>query len=276
MIRRHSTAQGRFYVDTDTGERWPSVTTVLSAVKVGTKDKALMRSYATKTAWRAVDNVEELWERIHRDGKDSAAKWLSAAPEEHMQQARTRGDALHTIVDRRTRGEHATTTDPTVSRMVEQWEQWCRDWGVDIVAPEAVVINRTTGYGGTADWFGICHQLDDALVIGDYKTGTYGPYPSAALQLAAYAWAELWTPGGDLNSLEPFPWANPDVGYIVKVRPHGVEMYRTVQPLSDLFRTFTAMVHVHRWGQLDKKDVFDLVDNEAAERRRSFHPEEIN
>jgi hypothetical protein len=239
------TKRGRYYVDTVNGGRYPSVTTVIDSALA---KPALTRWYANRAAARAAENLAELSRRVRLDGVDQAAAWVAAAPREASQSAAVKGSDLHDLAERHARGEPVPDDlDADVKAMLAHYETFLVDWQPRVLHTEMTVLNRSLGYGGTADAVMELPGFAGLPLVCDYKTGRTGPYPEWAVQLAAYAHGEAVlerVKAGRPTVRElPMPHVDPSRALILRVRPDGYELHEA--DLTGLVEVFAAMLTVH-------------------------------
>lgn len=177
--------------------RFYSVTTINGAL-----DKpALLYWAAEKTAELAVSVAGSLASRIEEEGRDNIVKWLRDArfrPPKGQVSASELGTQVHDAVEQYAlTGTRPDVENPEVVPFLDRFDEWAQIWQPEYIAAEAAVYNKTYGYAGTLDAIAI---IDGAKVLLDYKSSRRsigsdgkptGPYPEAALQLAAYRYAEL-------------------------------------------------------------------------------------
>ncbi|MFI0481722.1 hypothetical protein [Actinomadura sp. 9N215] len=243
------TKRGRYYIDTVNGGRYPSVTTVIDTAL---SKPALNTWYAKQTAERAVDQMAELGRRVRLDGVESAVKWLAAAPRDAARSAAVKGSDLHDLAERHARGE-ALPVDlhSDVKAMLAHYETFLADWSPEIAHTEMTVLNRTLGYGGTADAVMRLPAYAGLPLVADYKTGRTGPYAEWAVQLAAYAAGECVLTKSDDRRPKIHESAMPAVdstrALILRIRPDSYELHEA--DLSGLLDVFTAMLRIHAFTE---------------------------
>lgn len=200
-----------------------SVTTI-----IGCLDKpALLYWAAEQTALAAVASARTIPARVEEEGEEPVIKWLRDArfrrPKGRLSAA-SLGTCAHNAAEEYAltgqrpdrarlaeilRNEGGARFDgvdnelPVLERMLDQFDGWLQRFTPSYQATEVVVYHPTMGYAGTADAF---LSIDGVPYIVDYKTSRDGfdsrgnaksPYPEAALQLAAYRYAEfaaVWRP----------------------------------------------------------------------------------
>lgn len=187
----------RFY---DVGNtKQPSVTTINDVI-----DKASLRKYyGTQAARRAVENLNEISERLKADGKLRTVEWISNAANDNRDNAAARGTRVHKAVERHIGG---ATIDESVSSLVDARERgmfdgylaFRDDYEVEFVAQELAVCSQAHGWAGRYDAAIRAYGTFGEAVVADWKTGNTGPHSTWALQLAAYASATEMVDGSEL------------------------------------------------------------------------------
>jgi|TARA_Y100000034_G_scaffold105517_1_gene132919 hypothetical protein len=188
---------------TDDLKLW-SVTTILKAI--GSND-ALIGWAANQTATAAIDDHETWQSRLEHEGRESAIKYLAGAryrrPDDELG-ATDLGTQFHTAAETLVLdGERPTDLHPQVAPLVAQFEHWLDQFSPTIEAAELTIYHPAWGYAGTLD---AIIELDGSRYVVDYKTSAVDldsrgnpkrPWPTVALQLAAYRYARFaaaWRP----------------------------------------------------------------------------------
>lgn len=238
-----------YYKDTQTGEKYTSVTTILdrNIVKGG-----LVPWAANTVAKCAMDNLPYLTRcaRVIADRLD-AYNWLRAAADRTKDERKDIGSAVHDLIESRVLGTplpDEVRDNPEFAPYMRHFEAFVKDWRVEFTASEMVVGNRTHLYAGTLDYLLLSPLIADRLGVpahlqipGDTKTGgqldTKGVYPEAALQMSAYGHAEF----AQLRdgSRVPMPPVATQ-GVVLHLRPEG---YRLIEANvgDDVFAQFLAL-----------------------------------
>lgn len=242
-------------------KRLYSVTTLIDEA---IRKKALENWLGNFVAEYAVDNVE-IWRPLAEADREGAIKLIAGSRYRKSGKAMERGSQLHAAAEQLALG-FEPTVDDIVLPYVEQYRAFLDDHRPEFLAAEAPVYSLAYHYAGTMD--GII-RVDGRVCIFDTKTTEKAPdapsrppYPEVALQLAAYAHADLvgvdqaamrnvggrryyiWT---DEMVCEPMPEV--DGGLCLMVSPYD---YRLV-PVNIGDETWQAFLHVRevaRW-QLD-------------------------
>ncbi len=283
----------------ETGDQrlW-SVTTI-----IGTLDKpALLYWSAEQTALAAVAVAKSLPQRIAEDGEPETVKWLRdarfrkprgrlsatalgscahAACEQYaLTGQRPTPDDLADIVraEGGPRFDGVTAETAVLGRMLDRFDGWLQRFTPIYDATEVVVYHPTYGYAGQADAF---LRIDGLRLLVDYKTSREGfdskgqaksPYPEAALQLAAYRYAEfaaVWRPRriekfrrryyllGDAERDRAVPVPQVDGGAVIHLTPDHCEIF-PVRCDKAVHEMFLFVQEAARWTLEMSRDVVGL------------------
>jgi len=257
-----------YYKDTETGEKYTSVTTILGRNIV----KGGLVPWAANTVARcAMDNLPYLARaaRIVADRVD-AYNWLRAAADRTKEDRKDIGGAVHDLIEHRVLGTPVpaeTRDSEEMAPYLAHFEQFVSDWRVEFTASEMVVGHHDHLYAGTLDFLLRSPLIAAALGVpahleipGDTKTGgeldTKGVYPEAALQMSAYSHAQF----AQLRdgSRVPMP-PTAAKGVVLHLRPEG---YRLIEANvgDDVFAEFIALRGIDaRWTTGLSKHVIGRV-----------------
>lgn len=179
-LARPLTGGGREYLRPSTGERAPSVTTILDVLN----KPALPRWSALEVARYAVAN-RAAWEQLD---DPAAVDLLKRAPWRTTTEAADTGTDLHAVAETILGGGDPPATAPAA--WVARFRQFLDTWRPEPLEVEATVWGTTGGlsYGGTCDLLADLPGVGRAVI--DLKTGK-GVYPEVSLQLAAYLMADV-------------------------------------------------------------------------------------
>lgn len=203
----------RFYVEPESGEKVPGVTSVLNMLP-----KSFLRYWAAKeVASTAVEELGTVVSMVLRDPQ-AAIDHLKKAPDRNTRKAADIGTAAHDIFERMSRGEDVGRVHPDL----EIYRSHFSDF-LDTVQPEYHHMEETVwsdsrgpdlSYAGSFDAFATI-QGEKCWV--DNKTTRSGIHAEVGLQLSAYGHADhLIRPDG---SRIPLPKGN--AGVVLHVRPEG-------------------------------------------------------
>lgn len=219
MSPRNASSVGnkRLYDDPLTGEKFWSVTTVISG---GLPKPALLPWGINSVAEAAVHKRKTLLamtSECETDGKctpgqwcsscDAAVRWLKSSPYQQRDKAADLGSRIHEAAEAYKLGKPAPPWPDDIAPTMGQYERWLNLLEPTFEQVEQTVYNRTQRYAGTldaiirlpltdrtrqlalsADW-PLPEDRDYLLLLIDYKSGK-AIYPEVALQLAAYRYAE--------------------------------------------------------------------------------------
>lgn len=263
FIVRRQAGRNHYYVDLDTDERWPGVTTITKALP---KD-ALINWAAETTARYAVNN----WDRLHPMPPADRLKALMGGRWEERDAAANRGTAVHKLADRLAHGERVTVP-PELAGHIESYVRFLDEYQVVAQYVEAVVYSEKHRYVGTLDLIAdvllpdmpeydhIPRDGETGLVraLLDIKTGGSGIYGEAALQLAGYRYCDrLIVSGWDSSKLEDREEVDmPEVDLVaaIHVRADGHDLV----PLIATEREHRALLYVREVGRI-AEGLRDLV-----------------
>lgn len=191
------------------GKEYPSVTSVqrLAGLPHGLHQWALSRvvnratlEHDTLTAMLTRERKPR--ERVLESNRIAeAARWLRSAATEERDTAAAVGSAVHDaaatgitpdsipdVLDTVKDGKPITVDGVAVRDRLEQFHDWLRVSGAEVLAQEFQVFNLTVGYGGQADL--LVRFPAGRVALVDLKTGT-SVYAEHAVQLRAYREAEF-------------------------------------------------------------------------------------
>lgn len=222
------------------GVKAPGPTTIIGK---GLPKPALM-GWAARTVAEAAVHKAEAWQQIAAtEGADEAVRWLKNAHTRDRDRAASRGTNVHELVERLANGEAVDVPDDQAGH-VDAALAWFADWGVEVVATEVVVINRTPVlYAGTADLIctveGFTAPGERTTMLVDYKTGASGLWADAALQIAAYCAADAWLPEADGSAGErPFSEFGVEAAALLWLRDDGTYRFAPVDTGPDVVEAF--------------------------------------
>ena len=176
-----------------------SVTTVNDVIS----KPSLYKWNGTQAARRAVENLEEIKEKLASEGKLRTVEWLAGAAEEKRDNSAARGTRVHNAIERHLNGEMVESAtsklvDARERGMFEGYQRFAEDYELVVVHQELAVCNVAHGWAGRYDVAGRCYGTFGETAVIDWKTGATGPHSTWALQLAAYANADQLVDGGEI------------------------------------------------------------------------------
>jgi hypothetical protein len=176
---------------TETQQLWSVTTLIKQGLGTG---PGLLRWHKSQVAAAALDNQRTVDVMLAEQGREETIKWLVGKSYQRTEEAKIRGTDVHTAAEAIALGSTVPAI-PGIEPYVQQYRQWLHAFKPRFLLAEAPVYNLSERYAGTCDGImDICGRR----VIFDYKTTDKGPdadsrhpYPEVALQLAAYARAEV-------------------------------------------------------------------------------------
>lgn len=217
-----------------TGEKFPSVTTIISAVS----KPALVGWAARQAAVFAVQHQSE-WKDLPQD---EAIKLIAAASKRTTQIASDVGNHVHECIECYI--DKLDIPNPTPEHM-RHFEAWKAQFKPDFLLSERTVYNRDVCYAGTFD---ILADINGVTTLIDVKTGK-SLWPETALQLSAYANGEFI----DVAGVET-PMPKVEAAAILQLRMTGYK-YVPVTLTDDIWRSFRHVNEVFRWQEYVSKGV---------------------
>lgn len=161
--------RGGFYWKKDPKKPYTSVTTILNIIS-----KPALSYWSGKQVYLAMIQDPTLDE-----------KTALSAPNTKSGEARTRGTAVHSIVESYKHTKEYIDTVPEKYRgYVQAFYKWIEDNDIEILEHERTVFSEKYQFAGTLDLLIKIKKSNRVLVI-DVKTGK-DIYPEAFLQLSAY------------------------------------------------------------------------------------------
>lgn len=246
-----------WYRDPVTGDKLRRVTTILSQ---GMPKEALIFWAGNITAETALENLPYLVSSSLRpEQRTEAYDWLRRAHTRKKDARAEIGGAVHDVIEAHVLGKpvpEELLDDEDIAPYLRHFERFVQEWQVTFEASEMVVGNLTDGYAGTLDYLlrsklitAAIGAPSDIAILGDTKTGgeldEKGVYPTAGLQMAAYANAEVgWLRDG---TRIPLP-AMHTTGVVLHLRPEG---YRLI-PLRCDEAVFSAFLDVKRVAEFEQ------------------------
>lgn len=197
------------------GRKLLSVTNI---IEHGIPKPGLVHWAAIEVARCAMDYLPRLLRARGEEARETAYQWLRRAAERRRDSAADLGTSVHDAVEATILGTPWPEPTDEQKPFVDAFARFCDRWQPEFEASEMVVANLTDGYAGKGDaWMRLV--LPDLgsvpiLAVCDWKSGK-NIYPEVALQLSAYARAEvawLW------NGTEVTP-PRPEHAVVVHLRP---------------------------------------------------------
>ncbi len=173
------------------GRKLLSVTNIIS---LGIPKPNLVHWAAWEVATCAMDWLPKLVRARGDEARTNARNWLQKAAERKRDTAADMGCAIHDACEAHILNKPWPQPTTDQQPFIDAFARFCERWAPRWEASEMVVANFTDGWCGKADaWFWV--TLPDVgsvpvLTLCDWKTGK-NCYPEVALQLSAYARAEV-------------------------------------------------------------------------------------
>lgn len=254
-VRTITRGGSRFYVDPETHEKVPGVTSIVDML-----NKPFLQYWAAKlVAEHAVDNLAAVASIAERD-RDGAVDFLKGAPHRYTKLRAEVGSKAHDLFERMMRGEHVGRVEPDLVPYARHFAEFMAAVNPELVRAEDVVWSDSHAYAGSFDallrvWLDEDRRPtpdrsgEPCLVIVDYKTSK-AVYPSVALQLAAYAHGDrIVDPEGHV---EPMP--DVDGGAVLHITDEAWN-FLPVRVDEDVFSVFLALRQAFTWDRETSKEV---------------------
>jgi len=212
------------------------VTSILSA---GVPKPALIDAAARETANYAVNN----WAALEREGLAQRLRKIEKGRFESWRAGAVRGTRIHDYAAQLLAG-HEIDVPEQYRDHVDQCLAFLERWKIEEIAVETTIVNRAARYMGTLDLLARVGPAPDVWLF-DWKTGASGVWPETALQLAAYAHAEIMLVAGPDGTPDGAEVTFPRVARAaaVHIRADGFDVIPV--DISDAtFRTFRYVQQV--------------------------------
>jgi hypothetical protein len=245
-IARRDNGRGHWYIDLDTGERVPGVTTLVGD---GMPKPALLNWAGEATAEYAVDN----WDDLAKLSLSERLKKIKGGRYEKRDAASNKGTQVHKMAERLIAGEKVTVPD-ALTGYVDSCVKFLDEFDVRAVHVEAVVYSETRRHVGTTDLiadvllpdmpeYDHIDRGEDGYSRGllDWKTSKSGIFGDVAMQLSPYRFSEyLITADGEVIDMPPVDFCagihlRPD-GYTFVPLLCGEEQYRDFLYIKEVAR----------------------------------------
>jgi len=227
------------------GRRADGVTTLIGD---GMPKPALVGWAANTTAAYAVDH----WDELTGETPSKRLDVLKKARYADLDTAGRRGTEVHQLAEKLSHGLEVDVPDELAGH-VESAVKFLDEWNPEVLLTETTVASRAWGYAGTFD---LLAKLPDGRVcLMDYKTSRSGIWGETALQLGAYANADVYldAQGGE----HPMADLGITEGMAVWIRADGYDVYTV-----DLEMGFRIFQHV-AWVARKAKNMKDALISEA-------------
>lgn len=234
------------------GHKADGVTTLLGD---GLPKPALLPWGIKSVAEYAADHLDRLVE-MQPMGREAIVSALKQAPYTERDTAAKRGTEVHLLAEKLAQGEDVEVPEELAGH-VASCVQFLDDWKIKPVVVEVVVASRRWNYCGTLDI--VADLPDGSRSLMDYKTSRSGIFGETALQLAAYAHAEVYLDGEDEK---PVSDLGITTAHAVWIRADGYTVY-PVDISEQTFRTFCHVAYVARQGKTLKALIGDACESAA-------------
>jgi hypothetical protein len=220
------------------GRKLMSVTTV---IENGVPKPGLVHWAAIEVAKCAMDYLPRLLRARGEEARENVYQWLRRAAERRRDSAADLGTSIHDAVEASILGTPWPEPTDEQRPFLEAFSRFCDRWQPDWEASEMVVANLEHGWAGKGDAWARLVLPDlgpkPILIIIDWKSGK-NIYPEVALQLSAYARAEVgWLRDGTMVTPP-----QPQHAAVVHLRPDKYPQtggYR-IRPVDITDATYTA------------------------------------
>lgn len=225
----------RFYVDRETGERVPGVTSIVDMVP-----KPFLQFWAAKlVAEWAADNIGSYVQLLIDGQREAAIDAAKSAPRRSVSEAAAVGTKVHDYFEQYARGDAPKRVPVDVQPYARHIAEFHDRYQPEYLHLEDTVWSSTHRYAGSFDWIA---RIDGEIVLGDNKTTRSGVHAEVALQLSAYAHADkLITQSGDEVEVPPV-----DAGAVFHLRPEGWKLV-PVRIDREVFEHFLALRRTFDW-----------------------------
>jgi hypothetical protein len=253
----------RHYFDEGAPEiKYPGVTTVVDMLP-----KPFLRRWeAHMAADLALDSIEYLQRMADRD-REGAKRYIAGAATRYTNHRAAVGTSAHDMFERMIRGMQSKRVAPDMVPYQRCFADFLRVVRPELVRAEDIAWSDTHRYAGSFDaWLRLrVVRLADGTweldpeghnplsvwvdVIADWKTSK-GVWPSTAIQMAAYAFAEwMISPDGQRTPMPDF-----DGAVVLHITPEGWTLYPVYH--DKLVRAFDYFLHLREvldWERTDSR-----------------------
>jgi hypothetical protein len=246
MIKRVDRGKNHWYIDTETGDRVPGVTSITDG---GLPKKALINWSANSTAEYAVDHWEELTELT----PSVRLKTLQGARYAVKDAAANKGTRVHNLAEKLVQGERVTVPED-IAGHVASYVRFLDEFDVHPVLVERTVYSPTHNYCGTLDLIADLLDPDDPEPdpeqrarkrwLLDIKTNRSGIFGETSLQLAGYRYADVWI---DEETSEQHDMPEVELCGAIHVRADGYSLI----PLEVTPLQHRQLLYVQQVGMFD-------------------------
>ncbi|MGA3315281.1 MAG: PD-(D/E)XK nuclease family protein [Candidatus Korobacteraceae bacterium] len=259
LERKYKRGLGRVYVDSETGDEYPSVTTIINATLAKGpflakwQDKIREESFVKRFEAFCEHLPENVREYVDRPTVYAIYKQSLGAPNAYRDAKGDTGTYIHSMIETYLQPvnkvkplSYYLENDPRAEKVLTNFKTWMAKTGLTPVKVEHYLCSPTHGYAGTVDL--VAKQKikggSKQLVLVDFKTGSM--QKDQLLQLAAYALA-----------YEELYFVRPAVAYFLKIDVDagsvGEQMHMYYDDLSYLFEHYIRTLELWKW-RVDSKN----------------------
>ncbi|QPB09788.1 DNA helicase [Streptomyces phage Shady] len=250
MTAKVSTIQrggSRFYVNADTQEKVPGVTSV-----VGMLPKPFLQFWNAKmVAELAVDSLPFVQQMAERD-RQGAIDYLKGAARRYTKTRAEIGSDAHDLFERLIRGEYVPRRlHPDMQPYADNFREFLDVVQPELIRAEDVAWSDTHKYAGSFDALLRIKDEDGTAVtvLADWKTSK-ATYPDVALQMAAYGFADkLIDPDGNES-----PMPHIDAAAVLHITPEQWA-FKPVRFDQEVFSHFLTLRKTFDWDREVSKSV---------------------
>ncbi|MGW1836309.1 hypothetical protein [Streptomyces sp. NPDC002067] len=264
-IRTIRRGGSRFYVDPQTADKMPGVTSI-----IGMLPKPFLVWWAARmTAEAAVSNLPAVASIAERD-EAGAVDYLRTAHSRYTKKRARIGSEAHDLFERMIRGEAIGRVHPDLEPYRLRFAEFLDAVRPELVRAEDVAWSDEHAYAGSFDAIIRVRLGEDGkpdhengtwhTLIVDWKTSK-SIYADVALQMSAYAHADrVISPEG---ISEPMPEL--DGAAVLHITPDGWT-FKPVRIDNEIFGVFLTLMRVFDWDRELSKTVLGRVIAQSAGR----------
>lgn len=217
----------------------PSVTSIIDMLPA-----PFLRQWNSKvTAQSAVENLPMISDWVDAHQEQKAVEWLKGAADRELHKAADVGDRVHKACeDFIVHGK--TDFQDDIAPFMENFFQFCNRFEPEWLHVEKSVFSVTHMYAGSFDAIA---KINNKTAILDFKTTRSGISPKVALQLSAYAHADVMFDGITEMQIPKI-----EAGAAVWLRPDQW-MLQPLRVDEEIFMTFLALRRTFEWEARQSK-----------------------
>lgn len=241
----------RYYVNAE-GEKVPGVTSIINQLP-----KPFLAGWAAKVVaeWCA-DNAGSFLQLLINGERDSALQLAKGAPRRSTSDAANVGSSVHDYFELYARGDAPKRAPLDVQPFVRHIQEFHDKYQPEYLFLEDAVWSYTHDYAGSFDWIA---RINGEVVLGDTKTTRSGVHAEVALQLNAYANADVLIKSEDGAEVEIPKF---DAAAVFHLRPEGWKLV-PVRLAPEVFDHFLALRKTFDWTTSLKDQVLGDPDYDS-------------